>query len=68
MTVMSVIYKEIRCVYVYSGPVTNCVIIDIDIDIDIDMAVSTQLLVIGEDKTDDRDDVISHCITLYGMV
>ena len=30
MTVMSVIYKELKCVYVYSASVSNCVIIDID--------------------------------------
>ena len=32
MTAMSVIYKELRCVYMYSGSVSNCVIIYIDID------------------------------------
>ena len=44
MTVMSAIYKELRCVYMYSGSVSNCVIIDIDIDIDMAVCASHSYL------------------------
>jgi hypothetical protein len=44
VTVTSAIYNNLRCVYVYSGSVTNCVIIDIDIDINMAVCASHSYL------------------------